>query len=163
IHRTNTLFYNKAIFDRLQLDLPTTLDEVFTVASVLSAQGITPFAIGWRAPWTLSMLAFENVMIAIAGGDYYRRFFSGQGQPNGPELRETLRCTAKILDIANQDSAKLGWEEAAELVGDGRAGMMIMGDWAKGYLANKGFAHGSDFGQIPTPGTDAFVFATDTF
>jgi glucose/mannose transport system substrate-binding protein len=163
IHRTNTLFYNKKLFDRLKLDLPSSFGDLFKVASVLEGNGITPFAIGSKQPWTLSMIAFENVMIAIAGGEYYRRFFSGQCRVGDIELRETLHWVGKILDRSNEDRATLGWQAAADMLGDGRAGMMIMGDWAKGYLASKGFAHGSDYGQIPTPGTNAFVFATDTF
>jgi len=163
IHRTNTLFYNKRVFDRLQIDLPKSFSDLLAVATILERNGVVPFAIGSKQPWTLSMIAFENVMIAVAGGDYYRRFFGGRAGAGDLELRETLDVLGKILDHTNVDRATLGWQAAADMLGDGRAGMMIMGDWAKGYLASKGFAHGSDFGQIPTPGTNAFVFATDTF
>jgi glucose/mannose transport system substrate-binding protein len=123
-------------------------------AEVLKAHGFVPFAIGYRQPWTLTMLAFENVMVAVAGGAYYRDFFHGRCSPDDPELRLTLEHVSHILDYANQDAADLGWDGAVELLRSGRAAMTIMGDWAKGYLTTTGAP--SEFGQTPSPGTDTF-------
>jgi glucose/mannose transport system substrate-binding protein len=68
----------------------------------------------------------------------------------------------RILDYANPDASKLGWDGAVELLCTGRAAMTIMGDWAKGYLTSRGFPF--EFGEVPSPGSgNAFVFATDTF
>jgi glucose/mannose transport system substrate-binding protein len=133
---------------------------------VLGAGGIVPFAIGYRQPWTLTMLAFENVMVAVAGGEYYRDFFRGRRSPDDPELRSTLDHVARILDYANPDAAQLGWDGAVELLRSGRAAMAIMGDWAKGYLTTTVTTTGapSEFAQTPSPGSSgAFVFGTDTF
>ena len=45
VHRSNMLWYNKALFEEHALDPPTTLDEFFEVAEALQAQGITPLAV----------------------------------------------------------------------------------------------------------------------
>jgi glucose/mannose transport system substrate-binding protein len=162
IHRINTLFYNKTILADCDLSPPTTLDELHEVAGTLRSRGIVPFSIGYKHPWTLTMLAFENVMVAVAGGDYYREFFSGRRDPDEPELYATLKHVGRILDYANDDAASLGWDDAVELLLTGGAAMTIMGDWAKGYLASS--ASPFDFGELPSPGADgAFVFGTDTF
>ena len=162
IHRINTLFYNRAIFEGAGLAPPATLAELHDVAETLRARGIVPFAIGYKDPWTLTMLAFENVMVAVAGGDYYREFFSGRRSPDDPELAATLAHVGRILDYANADAATRGWDGAVELLRSGEAAMTIMGDWAKGYLASRGAPF--EFGEVPSPGgADAFVFATDTF
>jgi glucose/mannose transport system substrate-binding protein len=162
IHRINTLFYNRSIFAEAGLSPPTTLDELYAAAEVFQARGVVPFGMGYRDPWTLTLLAFENVMVAVAGGDYYRDFFSGKGSPDDPELRATLAHAARILDYTNPDAASLGWDDAVELVGGGGAAMTIMGDWAKGYLSSRG--EPLDFGEVPAPGAaGAFVFATDAF
>jgi glucose/mannose transport system substrate-binding protein len=161
IHRINSLFYNRRTLAESGLAPPTTLDELHDVAESLCARGIVPFSIGYEHPWTLTMLAFENVMVAVAGGDYYRDFFSGRRKPDDPELFATLRHVGRILDYANADASSLGWADAVELLRTGGAAMTIMGDWAKGYLTS-----GSpfDFGEVPSPGAaGAFVFATDTF
>jgi glucose/mannose transport system substrate-binding protein len=162
VHRLNLLFYSQRIFDECNVAPPTTLAEMHEAADVLKARGFVPFAIGYRQPWTLTMLAFENVMVAVAGGAYYRDFFSGRCSASDPELRITLEHVARILDYANQDAPKLGWDGAVELLRSGKAAMTIMGDWAKGYLMTTGTPQA--FRQTPSPGSaGAFVFATDTF
>ena len=162
IHRTNTLFYNRQSLAEQGLAPPTTLDDLHEVARELRARGIVPFSIGYKDPWTLTMLAFENVMVAVAGGDYYRDFFCGKRSADDPELYATLAHVARILDYSNADAPSLGWDGAVERVRTGRAVMTIMGDWAKGYLINSRSPF--DFGEIPSPGAaGAFVFATDTF
>jgi glucose/mannose transport system substrate-binding protein len=162
IHRTNNLFYNKGILAESGLAPPTTLDDLHEVAAILRARGIVPFAIGYKHPWTLTMLAFENVMVAVAGGDYYRDFFSGKCDAEDPELYATLAHVGRILDYANPDAASLAWDEAVELLRTGTAAMTIMGDWAKGYLRSR--RSPIEFGELPSPGAEsAFVFATDTF
>jgi glucose/mannose transport system substrate-binding protein len=162
IHRINTLFYNERLLAESGLAPPATLDELHAVARTLTARGVVPFAFGHRDPWTLTMLAFENVMVAVAGGEYYRDFFSGRRSPDDPELSATLAHVGRILDYANQDAAARSWDDAVELLCAGGAAMTIMGDWAKGYLSSSGSPY--DFGEVPSPGgAEAFVFATDTF
>jgi glucose/mannose transport system substrate-binding protein len=162
IHRINTLFYNKGTLSGCDLAPPTTLEELHEVAGALRARAIVPFSIGYKHPWTLTMLAFENVMVAVAGGDYYREFFSGRRDPDDPELYATLAHVARILDYANADAPSLGWDGAVELLRNGTAAMTIMGDWAKGYLRSSRTPF--EFGEVPSPGAEgAFVFATDTF
>lgn len=162
IHRTNTLFFNRRTLARQGLAPPATLQDLHLVAATLRARGIVPFSIGYKDPWTLTMLAFENVMVAVAGGDYYRDFFSGKRSADDPELYATLAHVGRILDHSNSDAASLGWDGAVERLITGRAAMTIMGDWAKGYLINS--KSPLEFGEIPSPGAaGAFVFATDTF
>jgi len=164
IHRTNALFFSRPILAKHGLTPPATLDDLHRAAEVLRGAGVVPFAIGYAQPWTLTMLAFENVLVAVAGGDYYRDFFAGRRRADDPELRATLEHVARILDYANADAPRLEWDGAVELLRGGRAAMTIMGDWAKGYLTNSGSALDCDFGEVASPGAGgAFVFATDTF
>jgi len=89
IHRTNTLFYNRQHLAEHGLAPPTTLGDLHQVAETLRARGIVPFSIGYKDPWTLTMLAFENVMVAVAGGDYYRDFFSGKRSADDSSTRRS--------------------------------------------------------------------------
>jgi glucose/mannose transport system substrate-binding protein len=164
IHRTNSLFYNTQILAQCGLLPPADLDEFDEVALVLRGRGIVPLAMGHKEPWALTMLAFETVLPGEAGADYYREFFSGRRSAHDPEIRRALARVARLLDHANSDAADLRWDGALDLVRSGRAGMSMMGDWAKGYLISKGCRPGVDFGQAPGPGgARAYVFATDVF
>jgi glucose/mannose transport system substrate-binding protein len=42
--------------------------------------------------------------------------------------------------------------------------MMVMGDWAHGYMLNKGAEVDVDYGYVPAPGTDGvFMWLSDSF
>lgn len=164
IHRTNLLFFSARIFSENGLRPPRSLEDLHSVAQVLRARGVVPFAFGFRDPWTLTMLAFEAVLVGEAGPEYYREFFAGRRGAGDEELRRTLAHVARILASANGDAPVLGWDGALDLVGSGRAAMTITGDWGKGYLLSQGRRLGEDFGLLPSPGrAGAFVFATDVF
>jgi glucose/mannose transport system substrate-binding protein len=164
VHRTNSLFYNVRVLREAGLTPPSTLAELYASARVLRDRGVIPLAMGYRSPWTLTLLTFEAVLVGEAGTDYYRDFFAGRRSADDPELRSVLDHVTRLLDLTNDDAANLDWDGALDLVRGGRAAMTMMGDWAKGYLSNAGCRAGEDFGQAPSPGcARAFVFATDVF
>jgi glucose/mannose transport system substrate-binding protein len=164
IHRTNVLFYNSNVLQEQGLRVPTTLDDLHSVAEILRARGIVPLALGCREPWTLTMLTFEAVLVGEAGTEYYRELFAGHRSAEDVELRSAVEHVARMLEYANDDAANLGWEGALDRVATGGAAMAVSGDWGKGYLLSKGCRLGHDFGVVPFPGrTRAFVFATDVF
>ena len=49
------LFYNKDIFERLDIEVPATIDDLESAADTLLANGITPFALANQAKWPGSM------------------------------------------------------------------------------------------------------------
>jgi glucose/mannose transport system substrate-binding protein len=164
IHRTNTLLYDRNVLAHAELTPPRSLDDLHRVAEVLRKKGIQPLALGTREPWVLSLIAFEQILVAIAGPRFYREFCEGKQSPTAPELRVALEELGRLLDIANPDASTLSWASAADRVRIGSAAMTLMGDWTKGYLERRGFLEGESFGVAPSPGTQgAFVFTMDAF
>jgi glucose/mannose transport system substrate-binding protein len=163
IHRLNTLFYDKALFERWGETPPATLPALFELAARFQARGITPIALGTHDTSTLSLLFFENILVADAGGAFYRRFFGGPGDAFAPEIQKAVEDLRTLVSYTNKDRARKTWSEAVNLLGaaDSPAAMTIMGDWARASLER---IPGLDFGAVPFPGTDqTFVFTTDTF
>jgi glucose/mannose transport system substrate-binding protein len=164
IHRINTLFFNKTLFDRFESTPPDTLDDVFSAAAALQASGIAaPIALGTK-DGTLPLVFFENLLVSRAGAAYYRSFMLGQGEPLAPEIATAVDDLATLLTYANTNSAQLTWSQAADRVLTEDAAMTIMGDWDKGYMMSRDEVVNLDFRALPTPGTaGTFVFTTDTF
>jgi glucose/mannose transport system substrate-binding protein len=164
IHRENTLYYNKGLFAAAGVtEPPATLDDLFAVAAVFQAKGITPFALGTQDPWTLPLLLFENILVARAGGAYYHDFFLGRGNALAPEISTAVDDLSRFLAYTNADASTLTWSDSVDLVGNGGAAMVIMGDWAKGHLLAT-LSTLDNIGEVPMPGTTGtFVFTTDTF
>jgi glucose/mannose transport system substrate-binding protein len=164
IHRSNMLWYNPQIFADNNLTPPTTMDEFFTVAEALKAQGITPLAVGGKDGFEASHL-FESVLLATFGPEDYTNLWSGDETAWADERVVTaIETMGRMLEYANADRSALGWADAAQLVLDGKAGMTIMGDWAEGYFLSKGATPNESFGWAAAPGTDGvFMWLSDSF
>jgi glucose/mannose transport system substrate-binding protein len=183
VHRINSLFYDKRLFDEHGLAPPRTIEElnelVVEIASneeiqASSSLGVAPLALGNRWDWTLSLMAFEAILPAIGGPDYYERFWSGRADPSDPEFIETLDevlflyCgpdpETECAGYFNSDVDDVTWSEGVQKLVAGEAAMAVMGDWAKGYLQDQRLVADEDFGMVPFPGSSGtYVFTADSF
>ncbi len=163
VHRANLLWYPKRLFERYELRPPRTFAEFAAVAAALRAQGIVPLAQASRERWEVAHL-FECVLLASAGAPFYRDLFAGRSPWTDARVGEALAVLDRLLVDANRDHAARTWDGAADLVLGGQAGMLVMGDWAKGYFAAQGWVPDVDFGAVPAFGTDDyFIIVADSF
>ena len=163
IHRSNVLWYNKAVFEEHGLTPPATFDEFFTVAEKLKAAGVTPLALGDNGIWAATHL-LESVLLGVMGPEKYNGLWTGQTDWGGSEVRQALETFARMMEYVNEDHAALSWDQAAQLVADGDAAMTIMGDWVQGYYTSLGLKPNVDYGWAPAPGTKGtFIMLSDSF
>jgi glucose/mannose transport system substrate-binding protein len=163
IHRSNVLWYNKAVLADNGLQPPTTFDEFFQAADTLQAAGITPLALGDNGIWAATHL-MESVLLGTLGPDGYRGLWTGATDWSGAEVKSALDTFARMMGYVNEDHAALSWDQAAQLVADGDAAMTIMGDWAEGYFKSINLTPDVDFGYVPSPGTaGTFLMLSDSF
>ncbi len=163
IHRSNVLWYNKAVFADNGLEPPATFEEFFAAADTLQAAGVTPLALGDNGIWAATHL-FESVLLGSMGPEAYRGLWTGETDWNGAEVKAALENFARMMGYVNEDHAALSWDQAAQLVADGDAAMTIMGDWAEGYFKSIGLTPDVEFGWVPSPGTGgAFIMLSDSF
>ncbi|WP_138419547.1 ABC transporter substrate-binding protein [Aquibacillus sediminis] len=164
IHRGNVIFYNMEVFEEHNIEVPTTFDEFFEVADQLQQAGVTPLALGDKESWTATQI-FENILLGVLGPDDYDALFSGDIPFDDDRVVEAVELFEQTINYVNEDHASRNWQDAAQLVANGDAAMLNMGDWAKGYFSNDlDLATNEDFGYFPYPETDGnFMVITDTF
>jgi glucose/mannose transport system substrate-binding protein len=164
IHRVNTIFYNRSVFRTYGLTEPKTLDDFRRMARKLDGTGVRLLAVGSREPWTLSLMAFECLLVAREGPAVYESYFRGHLRADDPRVLADLDALLGLLDMANDDYARLSWVQAIDLVARGKAAMTIQGDWSRGAFVNRGLQIGDDVVEIPFPQTEnVFVFTSDAF
>jgi glucose/mannose transport system substrate-binding protein len=153
VHRTNLLWYNKALLDKHRID-PSTLttwDAFFEAAEKLESAGVHhPVQVGVN--WTAS-LAFESIMVSL-GIAAYEDWINGKiTAADDPRLVEAFGRLKKYLSHANPDHATTAWDVAIKRVIAGEAAFCIMGDWANGEFRLARLKYGKDYGAMPVPGT----------
>jgi len=160
IHRSNVLWYNKAVFEANGLTPPANFDEFVTVAEALRAAGITPFVLGSKDGWEAGHI-FEDILAGTLGAEKYNGLWTGTTPWTGADVAQALENFKMMLSYANPDHSAHTWDSAGEFLIAGTGGMMIMGDWTDGWFTSKGF---SGYGWAPPPGTQGiFVALSDSF
>jgi len=164
VHRLNSIFYNRKIFEKYGLAEPRSVDDLRALAAKLRGSGVSLLALGSREPWTLSLVVFECLLVAREGPDFYRKYFEGSLEADDPRILRTLEASLSLLELANPDHDKLSWLQAVDLVVRGQAAFTVMGDWARVAFNARGMQLGVDYGELPFPGSGGvFVFTSDAF
>ncbi len=162
IHRSNVLWYIPANLEKWGIKAPTSWDEFFAVAPQLKEKGIVPLALAEN--WTVNHL-WESVALAAMGPENWDALWAGKLAFDSPEAMKAWELFGKVLEFTNADASSLSWQQATDMVVDGRAAFNVMGDWAAGYLSTtKKLAPNSGFGWAASPGTGGqFMFLADSF
>jgi len=162
IHRSNVMWYVPANLKKWGIEAPKTWDDFFAAAEKLKAAGVTPLALAQN--WTANHL-WESVALASLGADNWDALWSGKLAFDSPEGVKAWELFGRVLEYTNADASSLSWQQATDMVIDGRAAFNIMGDWAAGYMTTtKKLAPGTGYGWAASPGTGGeFMFLADSF
>ena len=186
VHRINSLFYRRDLFETYELEPPQTLDELVELcerirdSDELQAQSPTGrmacLGLGNKWDWTLSLVTFEMIFLAVAGPDYYESFWLGEESADDPQLEQALDYALRLYcggddtsdclatTYFNRDFGDVDWDVGVGSLIEKSAMMAPMGDWAKGYLEAEGLDPDTDFGVVTFPGSGGTcVITADTF
>lgn len=163
IHRINTLLYNRHLFTRLGLTPPRNWAEFELAARKLQALGVRPLA--WSdEPWQIATV-FEAVLLGEAGPALYRDLIVQRKAKAwmDPRVERALLRLRWLRTLSGDTPVERVWTDSARDLQNDSAGMMIMGDWAKGELMAWGASPAKDFGCTVVPGTEGMhLFSIDT-
>jgi glucose/mannose transport system substrate-binding protein len=162
IHRSNVCWYIPANLKKWGVSAPKTWDDFFAMAPKLKKKGIVPLALAQN--WTANHL-WESVALASMGPDNWDALWAGKLAFDSAEGVQAWVLFGKVLEFTNDDASSLSWQQATDMVVDGRAAFNVMGDWAAGYLSTtKKLNPGSGFGWVPSPDNGGmFMFLADSF
>lgn len=154
-HVISHMFYNKRVFDELDLDVPTDWDEFNEVARILRENSIEPVA---SAAGAWATYQFYAPLLSVVGVDGYLALGRGELAFTDPLIREAFELYRDTMVEAYMVGwAGYGWAEAANEMIQGNAAMYLNGDWVVAHLTQAGLEEGVDFGFFPAPGTQDLV------
>ncbi|GGK06988.1 ABC transporter substrate-binding protein [Pseudomonas matsuisoli] len=163
IHRINWLWINPEVFKKAGATPPTNLDEFFAVADKLKAAGVVPIAHGGQN-WQDGTI-FETLVMAIMGPEGYDKVFvqNDEDAIRSEEMVKVFETFKRIKGYVDPNAAGRDWNLATAMVIEGKAGMQIMGDWAKAEFAAAGKKPGVDYQCVVFPGTESdFIYNIDS-
>lgn len=173
VHKTNTIFYNKHMFEEYGIELTDeeniTWDEFWAICDQMQAalpEGKYAVDLGDRKGWAAAQV-FESIMMGV-DPQIYENFINGKATQE--EVQSVLDVFAKLMTYVAPDHAAREWYETAGRMVAGDYAMQIMGTWMQPLLTSMGWVYGEDYGVFNMPGTegyyglcvDAFVVPNDS-
>ena len=164
VHRVNWLWANPEVFEKAGAEVPSNWDEFFVAAEKIKNAGMLPVAHGGQA-WQ-DATVFEAIVLAEGGADFYNDAFVNlrTGALMSKTMQNAFDTFRKYQSYTDEGNSGRDWNLATAMVIEGKAGMQIMGDWAKGEFTAAGKKPGVDFVCAAAPGTsDGYTFNIDSF
>ena len=163
IHGQNWLFYNTKVLADAGLAVPETWSEMIAVGKALQAKGLIALAHGGQS-WQDHLL-FDAVLAGEGGSALYRGVY-GQDAAAAiadPKFRRVAETYAQLRGLMDPGMPGRNWNDATSLVITGKAGMQVMGDWAKGEFEAAGGRPGQQFGCVTLGAEGGYVMGGDVF
>lgn len=159
IHRINTLFYNRRVFEKLKLKPPRTWSEFDAATRVLNAAGIRSLAWSDEA-WQVATV-FESLLLSEVGPTLYLELITQR--KSAAWLDPKVEAALRRLRLLRKRTGERSWTSSARDLMSGSAAMMIMGDWVNGELKAWGADPQTDFACVAVPGTSHMhLYSVDT-
>ena len=164
VHTTNWIWANKKAMDKIGADVPKTFDELIDVLERLKKAGYIPLAHGGQA-WQEATI-FDSVVLATGGVDFYKKAMIDLDPEalGSKTMEKVFERMAQLRQYVDSNFSGRDWNLASAMVIEDKAGMQIMGDWAKGEFLKAGLTPDKDFLCFRFPGTQGTVtFNSDQF
>ena len=164
VHRQNVMWISTEAMKKIGATAaPKTWDEFFAMADKAKAAGLMPLAMA-EDGWVNFM--FMQVAYGTLAPDAYRKAFydADDALLKGPGMVKAFEVMRKARGYVDRSASTRKWNEATQMVIQGKAFAQVMGDWAKGEFTLAGKKPGADYLCATVPGSgNGHVFNSDAF
>ncbi len=132
--------YNKDIFSKYGLQVPTTWDELITICKTLQSKGVTPFYGTYHDVWTIQQGLFDYVTGGILDvADFYTKLTAEGGNASAnaetsftKDFGPAVDKMEQLLPYFNKDAGAKLYADGNAAFAAGQAAMYMQGPWAIG-------------------------------
>lgn len=148
-------FYNKDMFAKYNLNVPTTYEELISVCETLKENGITPMSQGFKEAWVLTCLpqAWNASNVQADEPDFYKNGAAADGTNKFADSAGWLETLTMFQDFAgkyvNEGSLSTTSEQMYEMFVNQEVAMTVSGSWADGQIS--GLNPEFEVGGFPVP------------
>ncbi|WP_028544085.1 extracellular solute-binding protein [Paenibacillus taiwanensis] len=130
---TSILYYNQAIFDKYQLQVPKTWDELIKAVESLKSNKVTPIALGNKAAWLAQSSIISSLGDRVTGSEWFLKAAAQDGAKfTDPEFVKALELLQQLQQAGafQEGFNSIDNTQMEMMFAQGQAAMMIDGGWA---------------------------------
>jgi raffinose/stachyose/melibiose transport system substrate-binding protein len=148
------MYYNKAIFAELDLEVPTTWDEFLAVNQTVADAGYIPMALTGKDSWMLPI--FHSVVGAgtYGGNAFVEGVLSGETSFEDDAFVESLQAVKDLQPFLPPDVTAVSYTDSQNLFINELAAMFPGGSWEGAFFADQNPDLDLGVFAIPAKGTD---------
>jgi multiple sugar transport system substrate-binding protein len=120
------VFYRKSVFADRGYTVPTTFDEMVTLAGKMKSDGLDPIAFADKDGWP-AMGTFDILNMRVNGYQFHVDLMAGKGSWESAEVKKVFDTWAQFLPLHQADPLGRTWQEAAQALQQKKAGMYLLG------------------------------------
>ncbi len=159
------IFYNKSVFAAKGYTVPTTWDDMITLAKKMKTDGLIPFAFADKDGWP-ALGTFDIINLRVNGYDYHIKLMKHEVPWTDKGVTDVFTHWAELLPYCQTGATGRIWQDSALALEKKQAGMMFQGsnqvaaNYASTNLADLDFfvypainpQYGTDYMDAPTDG-----------
>lgn len=124
------IYYNENIFNKLNIEIPETWDELISVAKKIKDAGYVPFANGSKDEWDMNEIVFMNLAPSFIGGKEGREAYDKGERPfNDENTVSAFQALADIAPYLPKGQEAVSYYDSQQLFLQGTAAMFFGGSW----------------------------------
>lgn len=126
-----TIFYNKKIFESLNIEKPRTWAEFLEACQTIKEAGITPIGLGSKNKWP-AQFWFDYLLLRTAGYEKREALMRGEMSYDSQEVIKTFELWQDLIakGYFNRDPNATDWSEIPlKGIANGEIAMTLMGTW----------------------------------
>jgi len=128
------VYYNKELFEKGGVKVPTTFEEMIDVVKTLKSKGIQPMAIGEKDTWTGSFLFMNMLLRTNNGAGFLKDVIDKKKTFEDPAFKEAVDAFQNLIQAGafQEGVTSFDYNAGENLFKTGKAAMYFMGTWATG-------------------------------
>ena len=138
--------YNKDVFSEMGYSEPQNVAELTTLAQNMQSDGITPFVFANDGKWPV-MGTFDVLNMRINGYDFHIDLMGGNESWTDDRVKKVFQTWESLLPFHQTGANGRTWQEGAQALQDGEAGMYLLGTFAASH--SEELASVMDFFNFP--------------
>lgn len=146
------LYYNKELFEKNGVKVPTTYEELMIAVKAFKAADITPLSLFAKEKWPT--VALYDMFVTRQEPQGILKLDKGQALVSDPAYKEAAEQIIELVQagMLPKGATNLNYDQAAALFHEGKAAMFLNGQWE---IAESTKILGDKAGWMYFPGVDA--------
>jgi multiple sugar transport system substrate-binding protein len=138
-----TVYYRKDVWADKGYKIPTTLDEMKTLAAKMKADGLVPIGLGDKDGWP-AMGHFDILNLRENGYQFHVDLMAGKNKWTDAKVKQVFTVWKTLLPFYESGAAGRVWQDAAKNLVAKKTGMMLQPQVAETFTA----AGAADYAQL---------------